>query len=259
MLISSKNTYLFNFLRLLFVISIIASTLCEGGFTEESMQVTPVLGLGSGTLAVIIAICIGVVLCVLGMAFPFPGLFIFIGIVIPCIVFIFVIFCPRIEEQAIIEWQNSKVNAFIIARWFHFLIMLLMFLGLAAPLVIYISIEVIPQRVDSRAQTKYDQGYLSHMEREMIKKNNLREAQEEAERLPLRQRGIKRDQEGEVDIGNQSGSRYSNLINNESKEVGVSRESNQLPPSMLPKSTLNNDFQQNRNRFAKFKRKGKGK
>lgn len=224
------------------------------------MRVETILGVGSGTLAVIIAIAIGVVVCVLGLAFPSPGLFVFIGIVIPCIVFIFVIFCPRIEEQALIEWQNQKVNNFIIARWFYFLIMLIMFLGLVAPLIIYLSIAVIPQRVDSRAQTEYDEEYMRFMEKERIKQLNLMEA-DEPEVLPLRSRD-RRNQ-----FGNNE-SRVSNLINNESQESdgrninNINNESNnisnnQLPPSMLPRSTLQNDLQQNRNRFAKFKRKNK--
>lgn len=263
-MISIKNKSFLKLQRILlflFFISILSSFVLSQGskFTEESMRVTPVLGIGSGTLAVIIAIALGVVICIFGLAFPFPGLFVFIGIVIPCIVFIFVIFCPRVEEQTIIEWQNQKVNSYIIARWFHFLIMLLMFLGLLAPLIIYLSIVVIPQRVDSRAQLQYDEQYLNFMENEKMKQNRLME-RDEPELLPLNPR-LRRNQ------ASINESRVSNLVNNDSQVSdgrNINNESNiinnnQLPPSMLPRSTLQNDIQDNRKKFAKFKRVKKDK
>lgn len=257
-----KNS--FKFIQSLFILSSLVSLInaATKDFTENSMKVTPVLGIGSGTLAVIIAIGIGVLVCVFGLAFPIPGLFLFIGIIIPIIVFIFVIFCPRIEEKKIMDYQNTKTNSYVVARWFYFLIMLLLFLGLVAPLFIYSTTIVIPQRVDSRAQVEYDEQYLSLMEKQRNRKYRLMEDDEsEPERLPL---NSKRKAKQNDLSGNSEN--YGNLINNESQDQSNNNGNNinnidnsnndQLPSSLLPKSTLGNDLQSNRKKFNRFKRKG---
>jgi len=43
---------------------------------------------------IMIFILIGIIICIAGLAFPNPGLFVFIGILLPLIVFIFFAFCP---------------------------------------------------------------------------------------------------------------------------------------------------------------------
>ncbi len=205
----------------------------EHKYTNESMKVDTVLGVGSGTLAVIIAIALGVVVCVFGLAFPFPGLFVFIGILIPALVLLFVALCPRIEEKKILDWQNSKRNNYVVARWFHFLIMLLLFLGLAAPTMMYLSTTVIPQKVDSRAQLEYDEKYLKFMEEQRKRKYNLIEIEPKEEKLPLNN---------------------NRKNNNQNEKSLISNDDNQLPPSSLPKSSLHHDLTSNRNKYNRFKR-----
>ena len=78
-------------------------------FTKESMEVKTYGGLGIGTLLVIIAIAIGVCIMILGLAFATTGLFVFIGILFPLVIFIFVVACPKESDTKQVEyWENKK-------------------------------------------------------------------------------------------------------------------------------------------------------
>ena len=221
-------------------------------FTNESMEVTPVLGLGAGTLAVIVGIVIGVIVCILGLAFPNPGLFVFIGIVIPLVILAFVSLCPREgDKKEVQKWENTKKNYYIIARWVHFLLMLLLFLGLLGPFFMKWSITIIPQRVDSSSEKDfYDDKYLEAIEKQKKRKYNMEETNT---LLPLGiNRRIKR---------NVNNTQNNNLIQNDSHNnisnnlIDNSENSNEFPRPILPKTTKRNEFNENRRKFGGFTRK----
>ena len=172
-LISKKN---FKILQLFFILSCLINIVnCE--FTDESMKASIVFGLGIGTFVVIICIAIGIIVCLFGLAFPYPGLFIFIGIVLPLIAFIFFAFCPtKSEKEDDNQNENHNKNVYIVARWIHFLVMVLLFLGLLAPAFTMWGINVIPQRVDSSSQKDlFDEKYLEAIEKQKKRKYNLEE------------------------------------------------------------------------------------
>ena len=233
-------------------------------YTEESMKANTYLGLGAGTLAVIIAIVLGMIIMILGLAFTSPGLFVFIGIVIPLIVLIFVAYCPRYDntKKDVNPWENQKKNNYIVARWFHFLVMIILFFGLLAPAFAKWNINIVPQRVDSSSQKDfYDEKYMEAIEKQKKRKYNMEETEVSLnQRLPL---GINRKRNNfmRTTQHNQSNSliqNYSqnnitnNLIDNTNME---NSNSNEFPRPILPSTIKRNEFNENRKKFTGFIRK----
>ena len=228
-------------------------------FTNESMEVTPVLGIGAGTLAVIVGIVIGVIVCILGLAFPNPGLFVFIGIVIPLVILAFVSLCPREgDKKEVQKWENTKKNYYIIARWVHFLLMLLLFFGLLGPFFMKWSITIIPQRIDSSSEKDlYDDKYLEAIEKQKKRKYNMEETDALlSQKLPL---GINRRKN--IFNRNVNNTQNNNLIQNDSHNnisnnlIDNSENSNEVPRPILPKTIKRNEFNENRKKFTGFVRK----
>ena len=257
--ISISKKYL-RITQFIFILSCLFNLSNSQEYTNESMAVTPVLGLGGGTLAVIVAIAIGVVVCIFGLAFPNPGLFVFIGIVIPVVVFIFVIACPRVSDKKEVEyWNNSRKNNYIVARWFHFLVMLILFLGLFVPFFLKWNITIIPQRVDSSSQKDfYDDNYLEQIEKQKKRKYNLEETDILLPRkLPL---GINRRKnnlnKNISNIQNSTSLIQDNSQNNISNNLIDNNENSQVNiRPILPSTTKRNEFNENRKKFTGFIRK----
>ena len=267
-LMSSTNFFpkkLFKNVQLTFILSFLINLVNSdsGNYTEESMKsnIIPGLGLGYGTFFVIFAIVIGILLMIFGLAFTSPGLFVFIGIAIPAIVFIFVICCPSYDDTK--ETKNGlKRNNYIVARWFHFLVMLILFFGLLAPAFSKWNINIIPQRVDSSSQKDfYDEKYMEAIEKQKKRKYNMEETDISLpQRLPLginRKRNnftrtIPNSQSNSLIQNNSQNNISNNLIDNTNIE---NSNSNELPKPILPSTTKRNEFNENRKKFTGFVRK----
>ena len=265
---SSTNFFpkkLFKNVQLTFILSFLINLVKSdsGNYTEESMKsnIIPGLGLGYGTFFVIFAIVIGILLMIFGLAFTSPGLFVFIGIAIPAIVFIFVICCPSYDDTK--ETKNGlKRNNYIVARWFHFLVMLILFFGLLAPAFSKWNINIIPQRVDSSSQKDfYDEKYMEAIEKQKKRKYNMEETDFSLpQRLPLginRKRNnftrtIPNSQSNSLIQNNSQNNISNNLIDNTNIE---NSNSNELPRPILPSTTKRNEFNENRKKFTGFVRK----
>lgn len=225
-------------------------------YTEESMKAEIIGGLGVGTLCVIIFMAVGVVLCIFGLATTNPALWVFLGILLPFLVFLFVAFCPRQTESHKESTENSKRNNYIIARWMHFLVMLLLFLGLLGPAFIKWNMTLIPQRVDSSSQKDlYDEKYLEAIEKQKKRKYYLDENDELLpQKLPLgnnrRNNNFVRNNQSDSLI--QSSQNISNnLIDNNLDNSN----NNEFPRPILPSTTKRNEFNENRRKFGGFIRK----
>ena len=249
-----KLTQFFLFLNCLF--GLVKS---DEVFTKESMEVHTYGGLGIGTLLVIIAIAIGVCIMILGLAFATPGLFVFIGILFPLIIFIFVVACPKESDTKQVEyWENKKKNNYIVARFFHFLVMGLLFLGLLGPAFIKWSITIIPQKVDSSSQKDfYDEKYMEALDKQRKRKYNMEETDVSLpQRLPLSMN--KRKNNLNNNINNQSNSLIQNNSQNISKNLIDNtnvENSNDFQRPILPSKTKRNKFNENRKKFTGFIRK----
>lgn len=257
----------FKIIQLIFIFSCLIN-LVNSTYTEESMKPTLIFGLGVGTFVVILFVGIGALICIIGLAFPNPGLFVFIGIALPFIVFIFVAFCPKEsiskEEDSA---DNKAVNYYIIARVTHFVIMLLLFLGLLAPAFILWGTQIIPQRVDSSSQRDLiDDNYLEAIEKQKKRKYNMEETDALIpQRLPLginkrnRGSGLKRNNisiQNNSLIQNTSQNNISNnLIDKTNVENTENNNNNEFPTPILPRATHKNELNENRKKFTGFIRR----
>lgn len=249
-----------NFTQMIFLLTFLINLVNSQKYTKESMEVHPVLGLGAGTLAVIIAIVLGVIVMIFGLAFPSPGLFVFIGILIPLVVFIFVIVCPRQTEKQVESWENDHKNYYIIARWLYFLLMIILFFGLLAPAFAKWNITIIPQRVDSSSQKDfYDEKYMEAIEKQKKRKYNMEETDYLLnQRLPLGinkrglnlNRNIQNNHSSSLIQNNSQNNISNNLIDNTNLD-----NNNEFPRPILPSTTKRNEFMENKKKFKGFKRK----
>ena len=76
------------YVQIFFILSCLINLINCASEEDEKARAELIAGMGKGTLAVVIAIAIGVVICIFGLAFSSPGLFVFIGVIIPVLVFI---------------------------------------------------------------------------------------------------------------------------------------------------------------------------
>ena len=252
----SKKSY--KIVQLFFLLSCLIN-IVNSEFTDESMKASLVFGLGIGTFVVIICIGIGIIVCLFGLAFPFPGLFIFIGMVLPLIAFIFFSFCPtKSEKEDDNKNENHNKNVYIVARWIHFLVMVLLFLGLLAPAFIMWGINVIPQRVDSSSQKDlYDERYLEAIEKQKKRKYNLEETDIllPSNRLGMNKKRNVFTRNTQNSINNNSLINSQNNISNNLIDNTNAENSNEFPRPILPRSTKRNEFNENRKKFTGFIRK----
>ena len=220
----------------------------EGTKSEENSKSNLLWGMGKGTVAVIISIAIGIIVCIFGLAFSSPGLFVFIGILIPLLVFIICISLPtgddKDEEEDI--YKNDHHDNYMVARWFYFIVMLLLFIGLIVPCFIMLSLNIIPLRVNSNTmRDTYDDKYLEDLEKQKKRKYNLEnESLDDEERLPLSTNKKKKNTFIRVDEDNKNNVNK-NLFQNDLDE------DNELPMARVKRKDELND---NRSKFKKFKR-----
>ena len=246
----AKN--LINLIQTLFILSCLISLInCADGDTtksEANSRSNLLWGMGKGTVAVIIFIALGIIICILGLAFSSPGLFVFIGILLPLLVFIICISLPtgddKDEEEDI--YKNSHHDNYMVARWLYFVVMLLVFIALILPGILKWNIDVIPQRVNSNTMKDiYDDKYLEDLEKQKKRRYNLEnESLDEEERLPLSTNKKKKNTFIRVDEDNNNNVNK-NLFQNDLDE------DNELPMARVKRKDELND---NRSKFKKFKR-----
>ena len=234
------------FIQNIFILSCITS-LINCASEEEAYEAHTIGGMGEGTFAVMIAILVGVLLCILGLAFSSPGIFVFLGILLPLIVFIICISLPiGNDKEEKDESINEHYDYYIFARYFYFIIMLIVFIGLLFGFFLKWNITVIPQRVNSNTmKDTYDDKYLEDLEKQKKRKYNLEnDSIDDEERLPLSSNKKKKSafirlDKDENEIAND------NLLDN-----------NLVDENTLPMATVKrkDEFNENRGKFKKFKR-----
>lgn len=123
--------------------------------TAASLEYDGILGVGWGVFACILAIIVGIICCIYGLATIFPGVFLAIGFCVPITTVIFMAFVPLEQPGNLNEKDNPTTNSYVVVRWLYLTIMLIGILLLLIPLCKLWNIMLIPQRVDSRAQREY--------------------------------------------------------------------------------------------------------
>ena len=241
-----------NLIQTLFLISCLISIIncqeTETSKSEEDSKSNLVLGMGKGTLAVIIFIIIGIFICILGLAFSSPGLFVFIGILIPLLVFVICIGLPtsddKDEEDDI--YKNKHRDNYMVARWFYFSVMIILFIGLIGGGFLKWNITVIPQRVNSNInKDTYDDKYLEDLEKQKKRKYNLEnESLDDEEKLPLSSNKKKKNTFIRIDKDSENNVNKNLLDNNLD-------EDKELPIATVKRK---DEFNENRAKFKKFKR-----
>ena len=247
----SKSKKLVNisskYIQIIFIISCLISLITCVSEEEAKKQSRIYGGMGPGTLAVLIGIIVGIIICILGLAFPSPGLFVFIGVLIPVLIFIICISLPtKDDEKTTRESENTHHDNYMVARWVYFVIMLLVFIGLIAPAFLKANITVIPQRLNSNTmKDTYDDKYLEDLEKQKKRKYNLEnESIDEEEKLPLSSNKKKKNTFIRLDKDNENNVNKNLLENNLIDE-------NNLPIATVKKK---DEFGENRSKFKKFKR-----
>ena len=178
---SSKKT-IKNILLTIFILSFLFSVINGQTYTNQSMEYSDVGGIGAGVFAIIVALVIGVIICIFGLSTVMPGVFFAIGVCLPTCIFLFFAFCPLKDPPGINDiTKNLNKNVYIVWRWLYFAVMLACLIAVFVPLCILWNVMVIPQRVDSRAQKEYDERYKELLEKEMKMKDMEEKAKKEAE------------------------------------------------------------------------------
>ena len=232
------------YVQIFFILSCLINLINCASEEDEKARAELIAGMGKGTLAVVIAIAIGVVICIFGLAFSSPGLFVFIGVIIPVLVFIICISLPndKSDEEVDIN-KNTHFDYYMVARWIHFIIMLILFIGLFFPAFLKWNTTVIPQRVNSNTmKDTYDEKYLEDLEKQKKRKYNLENDIFEDERLPLSSKKKKRSNFIERDDDDDNNNRIDNNLD----------QSGNLPIGRIKKK---NEINDNRKKFKGFKRK----
>jgi hypothetical protein len=169
-----KTTHFIKLLQLIFIIALITSLPYATCANEDAEHLdytySDTLSIGVGTLCVILAGVLGLIVCIFGLATAIPEVFVIIGIIIPCFVLLICCVIPYDDGDDAMGTENKTTNTNIVARWVYFTVMLLCTLALFAPMCILWNVMVVPQRVDSRAQKEYDEKYKLLLEEEMRKK-----------------------------------------------------------------------------------------
>ena len=235
------------YIQILFIISSLISLITCVSEEEAKKEARLYGGMGPGTLAVLITIIIGVIICIFGLAFTTPGVFVFIGILIPLLTFIICISLPtKDENESKKESENTHHDNYMVARWIYFVVMLLGFCGLIVPAFLKANISVIPQRVNSSImKDTYDDKYLEDLEKQKKRKYNLEnESIDDDEKLPLSSNKKKKNTFIRLDKDNENNVNKNLLDNNLIDE-------NNLPIATVKKK---DEFGENRSKFKKFKR-----
>lgn len=249
--------------QILFILSCLLYMIkSDGVYTEESMRVDNlVFGLGVGTFIVIVGIALGILVMVLGLAFPNPALFVVIGALIPVLLFLIVFSLPRqSDSKEVQDYENDSKNYYMIARYIHFILMALLFLGLLGPAFMKWGITIIPQRVDSTSQRDfYDDKYLEKIEIQKKRKYNLEESEALLhDRLPLnlnrnkRNNFVRNNQNTSNNLINDSNSQNNNISNN-LVDNSNGENSNEMNRNILPKKSKNK-FNKDKEKYGVFKR-----
>ena len=232
-------------IQVIYIISCLISIIqCQSGEADDKNRSDLIAGMGQGTFAVLISIIIGIIICIFGLAFSSPGLFVFIGILIPLLVFIICTFLPsgRTDEKS--DSDNTHRDTYVVALWIHFIVMLVLFIGLFLPIFLKLNITVIPQKVNSTTmKDSYDDKYLEDLEKQKKRRYNLEnENLDEEEKLPLSSNKKKKNTFIRIDKDDN--------VNNNLFENNLD-DDNELPMARIK---TKDEFNENRSKFKRFKR-----
>lgn len=180
---SFLNKKIYKTTQLLFIFSFLISLTKCAEYTEKSMRASLVFGIGVGTFVLIIFLILGGLICIFGLSTTNPGLFLFIGILLPCLILLILTVIPTKKEKTSAGYDKTR-SPFRIVRWVALVLFIVFLLIPIFPLLSIWMTQVIPQRVDSRAQKEYDMKYLRDIEEER-KKEEEREEEEIPQSLNL--------------------------------------------------------------------------
>jgi hypothetical protein len=142
---------------------------------EANLEYDGIFGIGWGIFAIIIAIIVGVLCCLFGLATINPLVFYIIGFVVPILTFIIMIIVPLTQPGNLDEKDSSITNTYIVVKWLFFAVMLVSLCLLCLPMCNLWTLALIPQRVDSRAQRDYHEKFEKMMAEEKQRLARLKE------------------------------------------------------------------------------------
>jgi hypothetical protein len=148
---------------------------------EANMEYDGIFGIGWGIFAIIVALIVGVLCCLFGLATVSPLIFYIIGFAVPLLTFIIMIIVPLTQPGNQDEKDNTVSNSYIVVKWLFFTIMLLSLFLLCLPMCNLWSQALIPQRVDSRAQRDYHEKFEKLMAEEKERLQRLKEQADKEE------------------------------------------------------------------------------
>ena len=121
-----------------------------------------VAGVGLGVFLTIIAMIIGVILCVIGMATPIWLVFFFIGLLLPIIVFLICAFAPTHRE--VDEKDDDRTDDYIVPRYLilSFIVIFATF-ALYKLIDFYLGLNVTSRKVDSRVTKVVAQDHIEQV------------------------------------------------------------------------------------------------
>lgn len=151
-----------------------------------------------------------------------------VGVLLPIIVFIVCILVP--SEDSYDESINKDINTYIVARYVTFVWMIIGFLISMILMCKYISIVIIPERVDSKSQ-KEDMKIMKTIQKHDENDGKYNENKQNKDRIinidplgntvKLNKETIKRKEEGDDEESERLNNK--NLIRNED-EIGISKK-----------------------------------
>ncbi len=126
---------------------------------NTSLDYDGILGIGWGVFAIICSGFLGIAICIFGFCTTYKVIFYFIGLTIPTLIFMIMVFTPLKVNENINATENQKTNPFVIISYLIMGLVTLALVSLLIPLIKFWTIVLVPQRVDSRSQREYEEKY----------------------------------------------------------------------------------------------------
>jgi ABC-type multidrug transport system fused ATPase/permease subunit len=166
-------------LYLLLLITILPFTIMQEqdltSLNAANQEYDGIFGVGWGIFAIVLAVIVGVLCCIFGLATVHPLVFYIIGFVVPILTFIFMIIVPLTQPGDQDLKDNTISNPFIVVKWLFFSVMLVALILVCIPICKIWTLMLIPQRVDSRAQRDYQDKYEKMINEEKEKLRKIKE------------------------------------------------------------------------------------
>lgn len=159
--LSSPSILLRSFITLTSINKILTqnSTIITSVSDIVDLNYDGILGIGWGVFAIICAIFVGLAICIFGFSTTYKVVFFCIGITIPVLIFLIMVFTPVQMNEKINISENQDKNPYAIARYLILGLVAAALLTLIIPFMKFWTVVLIPQRVDSRSQREYMEKY----------------------------------------------------------------------------------------------------